>query len=247
MLRIDDVSMHYPNGHHAIDHIDLEVASGRIVVVIGGSGCGKSTLLRLIAGLETPTSGEVAVAGQPVRGPSKKVGVVFQEPRLMPWLSVMENVGFGLGHLGEDEAQAVSEAALDRVGLTGFASALPRELSGGMAQRTALARALVTKPDVLLLDEPFSALDALTRTDLQQHVLDLWSADHQTLFVVTHDIDEALILADTIVVMAAQPGRIVDQVEVGRDRPRSPTDPEIVATRQRVLNSLAHQPAVPPA
>lgn len=247
MLRIDGVSMHYSNGHHAIDHIDLEVARGRIVVVIGGSGCGKSTLLRLIAGLETPTSGEVAVGGQPVHGPSKKVGVVFQEPRLMPWLSVMENVSFGLGHLDDVEAQTVSQAALDRVGLSGFASALPRELSGGMAQRTALARALVTKPDVMLLDEPFSALDALTRTDLQQHVLDLWSADHQTLFVVTHDIDEALVLADTIVVMAGQPGRIVDEVEVRRDRPRSPTDPEIVSIRQRVLTSLAHRSETPRA
>lgn len=239
MLTLDSVSMRYRNGHHAVDDVHLAVPAEQIVVVIGGSGCGKSTLLRLVAGLERPTAGSVTVASKPVDGPSTNVGVVFQEPRLMPWLSVADNVGFGLGHLDQTEVSDRVDTALARVGLADFATALPRQLSGGMAQRTALARALVAKPDVLLMDEPFSALDALTRRDLQQHLLDLCAADRQTLLLVTHDIDEALLLADTIVVMAGQPGRIVEQARVPGDRPRSPTDPAIIDLRQHVLDSLS--------
>lgn len=242
MLDIVEVTMEYPNGTRAVDGIDLHVDAGEIVALIGGSGCGKSTLLRLAAGLETPTGGSVAVAGTHVDGPSESVGVVFQEPRLMPWLSVSDNVAFGLGHLSSSEAEAVSRRALERVGLAEFASALPRELSGGMAQRASLARALVGAPEVLLLDEPFSALDALTRSDLQQHLLDLWAADRPTLFVVTHDIDEALLLADTVVVMAGHPGRIVDTVTITDPRPRWLAAPDLVATRDRVLTSLSGTP-----
>lgn len=243
MLRLESVSMRYPSGHHAVDGIDLEAAAGQITVVIGGSGCGKSTLLRLVAGLETPTTGTVAVAGRPVDGPSEKVGVVFQEPRLMPWLSVAKNVSFGLSHLPRDESARRAAASLERVGLTDFADALPKQLSGGMAQRTALARALVGSPSVLLLDEPFSALDALTRADLQQHLLELWEVDRQTLLIVTHDIDEALLLADQIVVMAGQPGRIAEVVPVDAPRPRQLADPAQVELRVRVLDLLSTVPA----
>lgn len=240
MLRLESVSMRYTNGHRALDRVDLDVTAGSITAVIGGSGCGKSTILRLVAGLEKPTSGTVSVGGEPVHGPSASVGFVFQEPRLMPWLTVTENVTFGIGDHRGGRAVAMASIALARVGLSDFAGTLPKQLSGGMAQRTALARALVCAPDVLLLDEPFSALDALTRTDLQQHLLDLWAVDHQTILIVTHDIDEALLLADEIVVMAGQPGQTVDCVPVAADRPRSLALPELVETRQRILAALSH-------
>ncbi|MEX2424866.1 MAG: ABC transporter ATP-binding protein [Acidimicrobiia bacterium] len=247
MLRLDGVGLTYSNGTTAVAGIDLEVDAGRITVLIGGSGCGKSTVLRLIAGLESATTGTVSIGGQIIDGPSKEVGVVFQEPRLMPWLSVADNVAFGLSHLTTDHSDEVTVASLERVGLAGFADALPKELSGGMAQRVALARALVAAPQVLLLDEPFSALDALTRADLQQHLLDLWSADHQTLVVVTHDIDEALFLADTIVVMAGHPGEIVQRVEVTASRPRRLADLELLTIRETVLASLANSKANQPS
>ena len=247
MLQLDDVGLTYSNGTTAVSGIDLRVDTGRITVLIGGSGCGKSTVLRLIADLETATTGTVSIGDRVIDGPSKEVGVVFQEPRLMPWLTVADNVAFGLSHLTDERSDAVTLASLDRVGLTGFADALPKELSGGMAQRVALARALVAAPRVLLLDEPFSALDALTRADLQQHLLDLWSADHQTLVVVTHDIDEALFLADTIVVMAGHPGEIVHNVEVTVPRPRRLADPELLAIRETVLSSLSRSKADQPS
>jgi len=242
-VRLESVSLRYPNGHLALDGVDLDVPEGRLTAVIGGSGCGKSTLLRLVAGLERPTEGTVWVGDRPVTGPSPDVGVVFQEPRLMPWLTVAANVAFGIGHLPAAEARARTEATLQRVGLADFATALPKQLSGGMAQRVALARALVTSPEVLLLDEPFSALDALTRADLQQHLLDLWSADRQTVLLVTHDIDEALRLADEIVVLSGQPGHVVEIVDVDDRRPRDLASRELVRTRQHVLSALSRAPS----
>lgn len=247
MLQLEGVGLTYSNGTTAVSGIDLAVDAGRITVLIGGSGCGKSTVLRLIAGLEAATTGTVSIDDRVIDGPSKEVGVVFQEPRLMPWLTVAENVAFGLAHLTNVRSDEVTLASLDRVGLAGFADALPKELSGGMAQRVALARALVAAPRVLLLDEPFSALDALTRADLQQHLLDLWSADHQTLVVVTHDIDEALFLADTIVVMAGHPGEIVQSVEVTAPRPRRLADPELLTIRETVLGSLSRSKSDQPS
>jgi sulfonate transport system ATP-binding protein len=238
MLRLESVSLQYPNGHMAITGVDLEVAAGEIVAVIGGSGCGKSTLLRLVAGLEHPTSGSVAVAGDLVTGPTRHVGVMFQEPRLMPWLSVADNVTFGIGGLPGSERDRLGSAILERVGLTSFAHVLPKQLSGGMAQRVALARALVGDPEVLLLDEPFSALDALTRADLQSHLLDVWSADRQTMLLVTHDIDEALRLADTIIVLAGRPGRITERLPVRMPRPRDPSDRDLRVIRDRVMSAL---------
>jgi sulfonate transport system ATP-binding protein len=247
MLILKDVAKRFEDGFLALDQIDLSVSPGEIVVVIGGSGCGKSTLLRVIAGLEPATRGEVRVAGHPVLGPGADVGVVFQEPRLMPWLTVEENVRFGLASFSKTEAQSLAAEALARVGLVPFAAALPRQLSGGMAQRAAIARALVVKPPVLLLDEPFSALDAFTRVDLQQHLLDLWSWYRPTLLVVTHDIDEALTLADRIVVMEGQPGRIAAEVSVQLDRPRTRGDVTFNAKREAVLAILGDaRPAVAP-
>ena len=237
MLRLEGVSKRFPNGLLAVSGVDLEVGDGEIVAVIGGSGCGKSTLLRLIAGLEGATSGTVSVAGHPVQGPGADVGVVFQEPRLMPWLTVEANVRFGLrGSRDENRRQAAE--ALERVGLDGFAGALPRELSGGMAQRAAIARALVGKPSVLLLDEPFSALDAFTRLDLQEHLLEVWDWYRPTLLLVTHDLDEAVALADRVGVMSGRPGRLVADVAVDLPRPRHRTEVAFHDFRHQILTSL---------
>ena len=234
MIQLSGVSKRFATGLLAVSGVDLAVEASEIVAVIGPSGCGKSTVLRLIAGLDTPTSGSVHVAGQRVEGPSRSVGVVFQEPRLMPWLTVERNVSFGLH--GEETA-AVAEA-LDRVGLEDFADALPKELSGGMAQRTAIARALVTKPPVLLLDEPFSSLDAFTRIDLQEHLLEVWGWYRPTMFLVTHDIDEALVLADRVIVFGGQPGSIEAEITVDLPRPRDRTDLAFHAYQDRAMKEL---------
>ncbi|PWC42834.1 ABC transporter ATP-binding protein [Azospirillum sp. TSO22-1] len=239
MLRIDNLSKRYPNGTLALDGIDLEVAPGEIVGVVGGSGCGKSTLLRLIAGLEDPSAGGVSLNGTPVTAPREEIGFVFQEPRLMPWLSIRANAAFGIRHLPKAEQQARAQEALARVGLADFANAWPRELSGGMAQRAALARALVGRPSVLLLDEPFSALDALTRYDLQEHLLELWSYDRPTMVLVTHDIEEALMLSDRVVVMQPRPGRVLTVATPPLPRPRERTDPLFEDWKHRLLAELS--------
>src|SRR5215217_1919367 len=219
MLVLQNVGKTYPNGVRALDGIALEVGLGEIVVVVGGSGCGKSTLLRLVSGLDRPTQGAITLDGAPITGPHEKIGIVFQEPRLLPWLSVAGNVGFGLEHRPREERAARVAMQLERVGLHQKAGVWPRELSGGQAQRAALARALVTRPEVLLLDEPFSALDAFTRADLQDHLLSLWADLRPTLLVVTHDVDESVVLADRIVVMQPRPGRLFAEIEADLARP----------------------------
>ena len=181
MLSLDRISKVYPNGVHALGGISLEVAAGEIVAVIGGSGCGKSTLLRAISGLDPASEGAVVLDGEPITAPHERIGIIFQEPRLLPWLKVADNVGFGLGDCPKPERSRRVAAALARVGLAEKAAAWPRELSGGQAQRVAIVRALVTRPEVLLMDEPFSALDAFTRADLQDHLLDLWADTKPTL------------------------------------------------------------------
>ncbi len=235
MIQLSGVSKRFATGLLAVSGVDLTVEASEIAAVIGPSGCGKSTVLRLIAGLDTPTSGSVHVAERRVEGPTRSVGVVFQEPRLMPWLTVERNVSFGLH--GVETAGPVAEA-LARVGLEDFADALPKELSGGMAQRTAIARALVTKPPVLLLDEPFSSLDAFTRIDLQEHLLEVWGWYRPTMFLVTHDIDEALVLADRVIVFGGQPGSIEAEIMVDLPRPRDRTDLSFHAFQDRAMKEL---------
>jgi sulfonate transport system ATP-binding protein len=238
MLVLDRIGKTYPNGVRALDGVSLEVAHGEIVVVVGGSGCGKSTLLRAISGLDTPTQGRVALDGAAITAPHEKIGIIFQEPRLLPWLDVAGNVGFGLEHRPKAERKARVASGLERVGLTEKAHVWPRELSGGQAQRVAIARALVPRPEVLLLDEPFSALDAFTRADLQDHLLDLWADFKPTLVMVTHDVEEAIVLADRIMVMRAHPGRLFE--EIGSDLPR-PRDRQSAAfdfIKRRVLAAL---------
>src|ERR1700737_4999986 len=238
MLVLDRVGKTYPNRVHALDGISLEVALGEIVVVIGGSGCGKSTMLRAISSLDTPTQGKVVLDGTVITAPHEQIGMVFQEPRLLPWLCVADNVGFGLGHYPAEERTERVASALDRVGLSEKARVWPRELSGGQAQRVAIARALVPRPEVLLLDEPFSALDAFTRRDLQDHLLDLWADMRPTLVLVTHDVDEAVVLADRVLVMRPRPGRLFEEIKVNLARPRDRNSPLFDNFKRRVLTAL---------
>jgi sulfonate transport system ATP-binding protein len=243
MLEVDRISKRFANGHVALGEVTLRVAESEILAVIGASGCGKSTLLRLVAGLDSPSEGRIGLDGTPLTGPSPKVGVVFQEPRLMPWLRVTDNVAFGLPRQlprAERERRAAEEIA--RVGLARFADALPKTLSGGMAQRAALARALVTRPSVLLLDEPFSALDALNRQSLQEELVCLWQRDRPTMILVTHDLDEALFLADRVVVLGGQPGRIRLDLSVPLPRPRPRDGLALARLRERLFAQLPHGP-----
>ena len=238
MLTLDHVGKTYPNGVRALDGITLDVKPAEIVAIVGGSGCGKSTLLRAISGLDTPSQGRILLDGEAVTQPHEKIGMIFQEPRLLPWLTVADNVGFGLEHRSKREREGLAAAALVRVGLTDKAKMWPRELSGGQAQRVAIARALVPHPEVLLLDEPFSALDAFTRADLQDHLLDLWADLRPILILVTHDVDEAVVLADRIMVMRPQPGRIYEEIVSELPRPRDRQSAAFDFVKRRVLAAL---------
>ncbi len=238
MLKLDQVSRIFPGGQEALRNIALEIAQGEIVAMVGGSGCGKTTLLRLVAGLDAPSAGQIELDGADLHEPSADVGIIFQEPRLLPWLSVADNIAFGIAHLAREEREARVSRALLRIGLAGYEKRWPRELSGGQAQRVAIARALVTQPKVLLLDEPFSALDAFTRASLHEHLLALWETDRVSLLIVTHDVDEAVTLADRIVVMQPKPGRIFTEIGVDLPRPRNRRSDEFHAVSRRVLDAL---------
>jgi sulfonate transport system ATP-binding protein len=238
MLVLDRVGKTYPNGVHALDGISLTVSPGEILVVIGGSGSGKSTMLRAISGLDTPSRGRVVLDGMVITAPHEQIGIIFQEPRLLPWLRVADNVGFGLEQCPTAERNARVARALERVGLTDKARVWPRELSGGQAQRVAILRALVPRPQVLLLDEPFSALDAFTRADLQDHLLDLWADSKPTLIVVTHDVEEAIVLADRIMVMRPHPGRVHEEITCDLPRPRDRQSAAFDFVKRRVLAAL---------
>jgi len=221
-----------------LSDISLRLAAGEVLSLVGASGCGKSTLLRIVAGLERDYEGQVLLDGQPLRGSSPEIGYVFQEPRLFPWLSVARNVGFDVGQ-GYDAARV--SALLAEVGLAGHEDRLPKQLSGGQAQRVAIARALYTRPRLLLLDEPFSAVDAFTRIKLQDLIVRLAQAHGSSLLLVTHDVDEAVLLSDRVLVMEAAPGRVVREVPVSAapsGATRSRDHPDLAAARQQVLDSL---------
>jgi len=238
MLALDKIGKIYPNGVHALDKFSAEINLGEIVAIIGGSGCGKSTLLRAVAGLDPATSGSVTLDEIAIAAPHPKIGIIFQEPRLLPWLSVANNIGFGLSELPLDVRRERVARALDRVGLTDKAKAWPRELSGGQAQRVAIARALVPQPEVLLLDEPFSALDAFTRRDLQDHLLDLWADTRPTLILVTHDVEEAVALADRVLVLRPRPGRLFEAININLGRPRDRNARLFDDFKRHVLSAL---------
>ena len=207
----------------ALDDVSLDVEEKEIVTLVGASGCGKSTLLNLVAGFDAPTAGEVLVDGKPVRAPGPDRGVVFQQTALFPWLSVEDNIGFGLtlrANRDKGDRTQVVERMLQRTGLSAFRERRPAELSGGMRQRAAIASVLAINPSTLLMDEPFGALDSLTRSIMQDFLLEVWEEQRKTVVLVTHDIDEAIYLADKTVVMTAHPGRIREVIEVSLPRPR---------------------------
>ncbi len=231
----------------ALKNINFTVHRREFVCVIGPSGCGKSTLIRILAGLETPTSGDILLNGEAVSGPGPDRGMVFQGYTLFPWLSVKRNVMFGLLESGRSKVNAEEEALqwIDLVGLSQFADSYPHQLSGGMKQRVAIARALANQPKILLMDEPFGALDAQTRCNMQRYLMEIWQNIDITVLFITHDLDEAIYLADRILVLKANPGEVHELIEVPVPQPRSPDQflsPEFLATKQR-LEELIHPPA----
>jgi NitT/TauT family transport system ATP-binding protein len=246
-IALDGVSHAY-GSLPVLGDVSLRVEAGELVAILGPSGCGKSTLLRLLAGLEAPVAGSVVVDGAPVAGPSPERALVFQDPTLFPWRTVWQNVAIGpqaRGRLSEERSRVDEAIAL--VGLDGFAHVRPQQLSGGMAQRAALARALVNRPSLLLLDEPLGRLDALTRLSMQRELLRLWEGGGFTALLVTHDVDEALVLADRVIVMSPRPARIIADVRVDLARPRAHEDARLIALRREVLQLLGFDDAVPAA
>ncbi len=234
----------------ALKGINFKTHRREFVCVLGPSGCGKSTLIRILAGLESHTSGDVLLDGKPVTGPGRDRGMVFQGYTLFPWLTVKKNVMFGLEMNGTSAFEAGREAELwlELVGLERFANAYPHELSGGMKQRVAIARALVNQPRILLMDEPFGALDAQSRARMQAHLLEIWRNIDITILFITHDLDEAIFLADRILVLKAHPGEVQELIEVPVPRPRhanQSTSPEFLATKAR-LEALIHPPEPEP-
>jgi sulfonate transport system ATP-binding protein len=244
-LRIVEATKSFPTPGNAavrnlaLDSTTLSVGAGELISIIGPSGCGKSTLLRLIAGLDVPDSGELWVGDDRIIGPSAERGLVFQDPNLFPWLTVSRNIQSGLVARGllKKKGEEVDEF-MRLVGLEKFAHAYPHHLSGGMAQRTALARALINHPRILLLDEPLGALDAFTRMRMQDEVLRLWQARRTTMLLVTHDIDEAIYMADRIVIMTPHPGRVERTITVSLDRPRQRNSPKFLRLRSEILELL---------
>ena len=233
----------------ALASVSLDVADAEFVTIVGASGCGKSTLLNLVAGFEKPSSGEVRSDGVPIDGPGPDRGVVFQQTSLFPWLTVVENVGFGLklkANAGKAPVESTVETLLRRTGLLKFRDRHPAELSGGMRQRAAIAAVLAINPSTLLMDEPFGALDALTRSLMQDFLLELWEQDRKTVLLVTHDIDEAIYLADRTVIMTAHPGRVREVIDVDLPRPRTfemHSDPKFIKIRDHVRDIVREEAA----
>jgi NitT/TauT family transport system ATP-binding protein len=251
-LRIEDVTLRFTPRSGApvmaLERISLGVKEQEFAVIVGPSGCGKSSLLRLVAGLLHPTSGGIFLDGERILRPGKERGMVFQSYTLFPWLTVRENVEFGLrlAQVPAAERAAIARKFLAEVGLESFETAYPKQLSGGMMQRVALARALANEPEILLMDEPFGALDSQTRSLMQELLLKIWEHAQKTVLFITHDIDEAILLGDRVYVMTARPGRIKEMVEIDIPRPRSA---EVVTTEpfmrlKRRIMALIHEEAV---
>ena len=247
-LRIDQVSRTFPARAgraptRALEPTDLAVGDNDFVTILGPSGCGKSALLRIVAGLDRPTSGRVMLDGREVTGPGADRGMVFQSYTLFPWLTVRENIAFGLCERGVSQAERnkVADRFIQQVGLSGFENHWPKQLSGGMQQRTAIARALANDPKILLLDEPFGALDNQTRALMQEMLLGIWERDQKTVLFVTHDIEEAIFLGSRVIVMSARPGRIKAEIAVDLPHPRSykiKTSAEFVALKERLVEEI---------
>jgi NitT/TauT family transport system ATP-binding protein len=245
-IEIRDVSLFYdtPSGRvHAVDTVSFSIATSEFVCIVGPSGCGKSTLLNIIAGFISPTGGEISIGGKQVTGHGQDRGVVFQDfAQLFPWRTALGNVAFGLEMKGmpKQEREAVALEQLALVKLEKFARAYPHHLSGGMQQRVAIARALAYNPSVLLMDEPFAALDALTRDDMQRLLADVWRETRKTVVYVTHNVAEAVYLADRVVVMTPHPGMVKTEVPIRLERPRDPLSVEFLDYQKSLLRHLGH-------
>lgn len=244
VLKLSDISKSFSRVDsdevtNAVSGISTEMHKGEFVSLVGTSGCGKSTILRMIAGLIAPTTGEITLNGQPIKGPGPDIGMVFQKPTLYPWLTVEDNISFSLrmqhkykGH--EDEVNRLIEV----IGLEKFKKDYPGQLSGGMAQRVALARAMINKPGILLMDEPLGALDAFTRMNMQNEILDMWKLNKQLVVMVTHDIDEAVYMSSRVIVMDAHPGRINNEINIEMEYPRNRSSSLFVEYRNQILDLL---------
>ena len=244
-VRIDDIGKRYDSSKgtvQALEGVSFDVSAGEFVCIVGPSGCGKTTLFRIIAGLEPPTSGSVLLKGDPVDGPNLDLGLVFQEYHLFPWRTVAGNVGFALEKSGTADAERKKrvQELVDLVGLDGFEDSYPRDLSGGMKQRVALARALAADPSLLLMDEPFGTVDAQTKKMLQDELLDIWAETGKTILFVTHDVEEAVKLADRVVVMDKEPGRVREIVDIDIDRHRQRSDDAFTDYYERLLDLIQH-------
>jgi NitT/TauT family transport system ATP-binding protein len=240
-LHVRDVSKTFMIGNERVDalhKVDLIVDKGEFVCLIGASGCGKSTLLRIVAGFEKPTSGDVRVYDAPITGPGSDRGMVFQDYALFPWLTVRDNIAFGPRQKGVKDARDTADRYVDMVGLAQFADRYPYQLSGGMKQRVAIARVLANEANILLMDEPFGALDALTREQLQDELLEIWARTKVTILFVTHSVEEATLLADRVVVMTAGPGRIESDNRVRLARPREVSAPDFNEARRALTERL---------
>jgi len=246
-IEIRDVSLFYdtPAGRvHAVDTVSFDIATAEFVCIVGPSGCGKSTLLNIIAGFIPPTGGDIRIGGKQVTGHGQDRGVVFQDfAQLFPWRTALGNVAFGLEMkgLGKDEREAIALRQLGLVKLEKFARSYPHHLSGGMQQRVAIARALAYNPAVLLMDEPFAALDALTRDDMQRLLADVWRETGKTVIYVTHNVAEAVYLADRVVVMTPHPGRLKSEISIALPRPRDPLSVEFLGYQKRLLGELGER------
>jgi sulfonate transport system ATP-binding protein len=237
-IKISNLSKSYTQKDkklEVLNNVDLVVQEGEFLTIVGSSGCGKSTLLRLIAGLDRSFNGSITINDQIIAGIGRDRGMVFQDHRLFPWMNVEQNIGFGLEHLPTKQRNLLVQEHIDLVGLRGFEKAKPRELSGGMSQRVAIARTLVKKPDIILFDEPFGALDALTRIQMQHEILKIREQSKTTMILVTHDIDEAVILGDRVIVMSKKPGRIQKTIPVHLPRPRDRNSYDFLKIREQIF------------
>ena len=246
-VAVSDLWLTYPGQRdgepiHVLQQIDFKVKSGEFVCIVGPSGCGKTTLLNIIGGFLVPTKGEVLVESEPVNGPDPRRIFIFQEGGVFPWLNVRDNIAFGLGRRRRQERETLIQHYVEMVGLSGFERSYPRELSGGMRQRVEIARALAASPEIIYMDEPFGALDYITRFKMRADLIRIWQEERKTILFVTHDIEEAVQLADRVLVMTRRPATIRADVAISLDRPRDLNDPAYLQARDRIFDAMGMNP-----